>query len=242
MKDQLIGILQKIVNGFLAGMLISIGGAVFLACYAKNADGSFALSYYVGSLLFCTALLCICVKGYSLYTGKIGYLPEKHSKEDVSVLLLGLLGNVIATTVFGFLLAWIFPSLKETAETLCTAKLGQGYLMGFLRAFFCGIMVYLAVDIYCVNKTPLGIVFCIPVFILSGYEHSIADMFYFATSGIVSAEAFGYLMMIVLGNSASALLLHLAVMFLRLKPKKAALAPAEGQNKQQKEEQNREEK
>ena len=53
----------------------------------------------------------------------------------------------------------------------------------------------------------IGIVFCIPAFILSGFEHSIADMFYFAASGIVSGEAFLYLVMIVLGNSLGGLLI-----------------------------------
>lgn len=194
-----IGIIGKIVDGFLAGMLISIGGAVFLACYMENK--------YVGAVLFSVALLCICIKGYSLYTGKIGYLPKNRNKESVSVLLLGLLGNVLATTAFGFLLAFVFPSLKEVALGLCNGKLGQGYPFGLLRAFMCGILVYLAVDIYRADHSVLGIVFCIPVFILSGYEHSIADMFYFATSGIVSWEAFGYLWMIVIGNSVGALVI-----------------------------------
>lgn len=220
MKHTLIEILQRLLSGFLAGLLISIGGAVFLACYAENK--------FVGALLFSVALLCICIKGFSLYTGKIGYLPEKHSRDDLSVLLLGLAGNLLGTVACGYLIAFLFPSLKEVALTLCNGKLAQQppYLGGCLRAVLCGILVYLAVDIYRSNKSVLGIVFCIPVFILSGYEHSIADMFYFAASGIVSWEAFGYLWMIILGNSVGALLFHLAVMLLRPK-KPSGPAPSE---------------
>lgn len=206
MKDKVLGFLGKIANGFLAGMLISIGGAVFLACYARG--GGEGLDYYIGAFLFPIALLCICMKGYSLYTGKIGYVLSNHTKEDLSVLLLGLLGNVLGTTAFGFLCGWVFPNMKEAALTICTAKLGQGYLFGLLRGLLCGILVYLAVDIYKNHKgSALGILIGIPVFIVSGYEHSIADMFYFATSGIASWEAFGYLWMIVLGNSFGALLI-----------------------------------
>ncbi len=206
-------ILKKIIDGFLAGMLISIGGAVFLACYTEQK--------YVGALLFCVALLCICIKGYSLYTGKIGYLPSKHDKESISVLLLGLLGNLAGTVAFGYLIAYVFPQLKETALTLCNGKLDQGLFMGFLRAVMCGILVYLAVDIYRADKSVLGIVFCIPAFILSGYEHSIADMFYFATSGIVSLKAFGYLWMIILGNSVGALIIPLLLLVRDLPAKKS---------------------
>ena len=67
--------------------------------------------------------------------------------------------------------------------------------------------MYLAVSIYRDNKTPLGILFCIPVFILSGFEHSIADMFYFAASGIVSVKAFAFLWIVILGNSIGGMLL-----------------------------------
>lgn len=217
MKNKILDILQKTANGFLAGMLISIGGAVFLACYLKNSDGSPAFSYYVGSFMFPIALLCICMKGYSLYTGRIGYVLSVHKKEDISVLLLGLLGNVLGTAAFGYLCGWVFPNMKETASFLCAGKLGQGYLFGLLRAVLCGILVYLAVDIYKNNKSVLGVLIGIPVFILSGYEHSIADMFYFAVYGAASWQTFGYIWMILIGNSLGALLIPAIQL---IKPKK----------------------
>ena len=67
--------------------------------------------------------------------------------------------------------------------------------------------MYLAVSVWRDRQTPLGILFCIPVFILSGFEHSIADMFYFAASGIVSAEAFGFIWLVIIGNALGAMLL-----------------------------------
>lgn len=195
----------KVIEGFLAGMMISLGGAVYLACYNPETP----YSKYIGAVLFSMALLCICMRGYALYTGKIGLIFEHHKKDDISLLLLCLLGNAIATIGFGYLIGYVFPSLKETALALCgeEGKLGQGYGFGFLRAFLCGILVYVAIDLYRNNKSVLGIVMCIPAFILSGYEHSIADMFYFATSGIVSWQAFIYLILIVVGNSIGALLI-----------------------------------
>ena len=191
--------LKKIINGVMAGIAIALGGGVFLSCDSK----------YVGAVLFAVALLCICIKGYSLYTGKICYIADNPTKETFSVLLLGLLGNLIATVICGALLRYAIPAMGEKALTICTAKLEQTFLSGLIRAAFCGILIYLAVDIFRQHKGIIGILFCIPVFILSGYEHSIADMFYFAASGIVSLEAFGYIWTIILGNTIGGLLLPL---------------------------------
>lgn len=202
-RDIALAVSRKIIDGILAGILISLGGAVFLACY----DVAIPYTKYVGAFFFSLALLCICMRGYALYTGKIGLVLEKHTKDDISLLFLCLLGNAIGTIAFGYLIGWIFPDIKETAITICNSKLNQGYGFGLLRAILCGILVYLSVDIYRNNNSPLGILLCIPAFILSGYEHSIADIFYFAASGIASGEAFLYIVMIIIGNSIGGLLI-----------------------------------
>lgn len=195
--------LKNVINGIYAGILISIGGAVYLSCDNK----------YVGAVLFSVALLCICYQGYSLYTGKICYIPQKHGKEEISVLLFGLLGNAAATTVCGYALRYAIPKIGEAALNACNAKLEQEFLQTFIRAVFCGILIYLAVDIFRNHKTPLGIVFCIPVFILSGFEHSVADMFYFASSGIVSLQAFIFIWVVILGNSVGGALIPLLSLY-----------------------------
>ena len=52
-------ILSRISNGFLAGIMISIGGSVFLACFG---DGS-VLNRAIAAFFFTVALLSICLKG-----------------------------------------------------------------------------------------------------------------------------------------------------------------------------------
>ena len=189
--------LKKVCSGIAAGIMVSIGGAVFLACENRIA----------GAVLFSVALLSICMAGYSLYTGKIGFIPEKHDKEAFSVLFLGLLGNTVGTILCGLLIRYAFAASAETAETICTAKLTQTFLGTLIRGTFCGILMYTAVKIYRDNRSPLGILFCIPVFILSGFEHSVADNFSFAASGIVSLKAFGFIVTVILGNSIGGMLL-----------------------------------
>ena len=190
------------INGILAGILIAIGGSVFLACENR----------YGGAVLFSVALLCICYKGYGLFTGKVGFLPEQHDKAAWTVVLTALLGNLIATCLFGWAIRYALPQLGDTAQTVCEAKLTQLWPQTAIRGLLCGVLMYLAVSIFRDHKTTAAIFFCVPVFILSGFEHSIADMFYFAASGIVSWQACGFLWCVILSNAVGGVLLPLLTM------------------------------
>ena len=183
---------KKIFSGIVAGLLISIGGAVFLSCQDK----------VVGSVAFTIGLLGVCYYGANLYTGRIGYLFDKHDKDGLTDLVFGLIGNLIATTLCGLLLQ---GTKGEAAAPLCAAKLAQAPLETVIRGAFCGILVYVAVNLFRDKKTPLGILIGIPVFILSGFEHSIADAFYFAAAGDFSGKAIVFILLVVLGNSIGAL-------------------------------------
>lgn len=191
--------LKKILDGVSAGLMIIIGCSVFLACESK----------IVGAVMFAVALITICFKGQSLFTGKVGFIVESHKKEDFSVLLLGLLGNAIGTILFGLLVYIALPNLQVVAEILLYAKLEQTFIQTFIRAIFCGVLMYVAVSVFKENKSIAGIIFCVPVFILSGFEHSIADMGYFAISGVVSLEAFTFILTVILGNAIGGMLIPL---------------------------------
>ncbi len=196
-------IVRNMVNGLLAGILISIGGSVFLACYG---DGSL-LNRTVGSVFFSVVLLCICYKGYSLFTGKVGFIPEKHDTNAFSVLLWGLLGNAIATIGLGLALRYAVPNLAASAELICTAKLTQTWWQTLVRGVFCGFLMYLAVSIYRDKSSIAAILYCVPAFMLAGFEHSIANMFYFGAAGMIRLESAIYLLIVVLGNSIGGMLL-----------------------------------
>ena len=206
-------VLSRIANGLLAGIMIAVGGSVFLACYGDGA----LLNRAIGAFFFTIALLCICYKGYSLYTGKIGFIPEKHDREAFSILLWGLLGNLIATVGLGLALRYAIPTLGAPAETICAAKLAQTFGQTLIRGIMCGALMYMAVSVYRDKQTVGAILFCVPVFILSGFEHSIANMFYFAAAGMFfSLESVIYLAVVVLGNSIGGMLMPLLAM---IKPK-----------------------
>lgn len=191
--------LKTFRESLCAGILITIGGTVFLSCENKT----------VGAVLFSVALLCICYKSYYLFTGKIGYIVEQHTKQDFLNLDIGLFGNLAVTFFLGMLLRTVLPNIGEKAAEMCSAKLAQFPLYTFIRGFFCGILMYLAVSIYKEKNSVLGILFCVPVFILCGFEHSIADMFYLGASGIFSVKIILFTALVVAGNTFGAIVLPL---------------------------------
>ena len=194
--------LKKIASGIMAGTMISIGGSVFLSLAETNK--------IAGAILFSVALLCICMQGYSLYTGKIGFVLSDHSKEAMSVLWLGLMGNIIATVLFGITLGYALPNIVDTASAICVSKLEQEWMQTLIRSVFCGMLMYQAVSIYKNHEKNLfGIFFCIPVFILCGFEHSIANIFYFSAARCFSPQVVIYILIVILGNSLGGIFFEL---------------------------------
>ncbi len=164
---------------------------------------------YIGALFFSVALLCICYLGYYLYTGKISSLANDCSLQNIKSLFIGLAMNLIITFLLGLLIKFALPLLAEKSLVICNEKLKQSFVVTFIRAIFCGVLMYLAVEIFKKEKNPIGIIFCIPVFILSGFEHSIADMFYFGLSGLKNPGIISFEISAVLGNTVGSLIIPL---------------------------------
>lgn len=196
------------LNSFLAGVFISIGGTVFISLASTG-------NKLAGAILFAVALLSICILGLFLFTGKVGYIVEDHSKNAILALLCGLGGNFIGATLFGVLLSYALPSVHTFAVTMCEGKLNLNLLGVFLLAFMCGILMYTAVHIYKTTKSIAGIVFCVPVFILCAFEHSIADMFYFAVARAFSLKYVLFIIIVILGNAFGGMLIPFVKKFIK---------------------------
>ena len=86
--------LREFVKSLLAGMMISIGGTVYLSCDNK----------YVGALFFCTGLIAVVMLGFNLYTGKVGYILQ-NGKVFFADTLLSVVGNCAACLACGLVRA-----------------------------------------------------------------------------------------------------------------------------------------
>lgn len=127
------------------------------------------------------------------------------------------LGNILGCMLMGLLVQLAKPNLGDTAKNLCEAKLGQAPWQTIILGALCGILVYIAVDFFRSDDDKKSLpkyilVFtCVPAFILCGFEHSVADVFYFAASSAYSlytVKGIIYILLVSLGNLIGAVLFH----------------------------------
>lgn len=194
--------LKAFLLSVVGGITIGIGGAVYLTLDIKIA----------GALLFTVGLYTICAHGLNLFTGKIGYLAVKESKEVPEYLIflaIVWLGNFAgcALTAAAYACTRIGAGLNEKAAAICQVKLNDNYMSLFLLGIFCGMLMYAAVEGYKLTANPVILLLCVSVFILCGFEHCIADMFYFAMAGCINVQVIMALVVITLGNSVGGMMI-----------------------------------
>lgn len=186
--------ISEFIKSILAGIMISIGGIVFLKCDIK----------YIGAFLFSVGLVSVVMLGLNLYTGKIGYVLE-NDKAFFADTVLSIVGNFA-----GCLLIGLAKSPIGNVQEICSSKLDKTYPEIFIDAILCGILIFICVDIFKKKKTVVGILLCIPTFILCGFEHSIADMFYFINARMLSVDSVLFILIVVFGNAVGGLLIPIA--------------------------------
>ena len=201
---------KNLFSAVLAGVMISFGGAVYLACVAAE-------KAQLGAVLFSMGLSVILIMGFLLFTGKTAYLLE-NKPSYILYLLTIWLGNILGCALMGLLVHVAKPNLAETAQTLCEAKLAQTPWQTTILGALCGILVYIAVDYFRSDDDKkalpkyLLVFTCIPAFILCGFEHSVADMFYFAASSAYSlytVQGIVYILLVSAGNLVGAVVFHM---------------------------------
>ena len=196
--------LPLLISSVLAGMSIGFGGLVFLSVDNK----------VIGAALFTVGLFCVCTFGFHLFTGKVCYVFQNGKAYALSLPLIWL-GNLIGTGMVALFVSLTrnAPALQEKAMALCQVKLNDGLISLFFLGLLCNIFIYIAVEGYRANPHELGkylsLFLGIMVFILSGTEHCVADMFYFWMAGAWSGRAILCILVITLGNAAGGVLLPL---------------------------------
>ena len=197
--------LRTFVSGVLAGACIALGGTVFLLTESRLA----------GALLFTVGLFTICTCGFSLFTGRVCYVFQRGGAYAAALPVIWL-GNLAGTALIALIerATRIGPALQAAAETVCAAKLGDTPGSVFLLAMLCNVLICIAVDGFANNPHELGkylaLFFGVTVFILCGFEHCVANMYYFTAAGVWSLRTLGYLLLMTAGNAVGGVLLPLA--------------------------------
>ena len=163
-----------LADGILSGLMLGIGGMVSL---------------------FSLGLFCIVQFKYGLFTGKVGYIVSR-DLPYVAETAVTLVGNALGTLIAALLLRQVrfFTStvstmdvtISERVQATVDGKIHDNPLSIFILAIFCGILMFTAVEgsRKCKEEKNFAgslfvVVMPVMVFIICGFNHCIADMFYY---------------------------------------------------------------
>ena len=166
-----------------AGLLIGLGAYGFLA-----------LGGIPGAVIFAFGLVGVVLSGTLLYTGKAGVMT------DWGALTKIWLFNVVGCILIGLLVVSLGGEPMERAQTVVAGRLAQGPWRSFLRSVGCGLIIDIAVWLYRTKGSLVPVLFGVPLFILCGFYHSIADVVYLVGAWTWNPGILWYYPIIVIGN------------------------------------------
>ena len=160
--------LHNIANNYyksiVASLLITIVAYCNLLCENR----------YIGAFMFSFGLIVICKYNLNLFTGQAGYITIK----QIPNYLITIITNLFYTMFFSVLLSFNENACLKAREIWATkSNLGVDSLI--FSSFFCGVLIYIGVDYYKKHSSIVGLLFAIPIFVLCGFDHAVADTVYF---------------------------------------------------------------
>ena len=208
--------LKVLLFGIYAGLAIGLGSLVFTVVSAY-ANGNVAVNI-LASALFSIGLILVCVLGLQLYTGKVGVVfdSKEKLKENAINLPIMLVGNAIGAFTLGIICHFAFMNIPEVADRILAISNGKTASdTVFLQGIFCGALVYIAVfffkNLENWGMKIIGIITAVTLFVYCGFQHCIANMFYFGMAFNWNINMLWNLLIVILTNSVGALLVRCIV-------------------------------
>lgn len=173
-------ILNEFLKSVLAGLSIGLACLLFIVINNK----------FLGSICFSIGLIIILVRGFNLFTGKLCFLENSKPLE----LFLVWLGNFV-----GIILSVLFIQITKLIEFQYVAieiylkKMENTVFDSFILGVFCELLINVSVIPYKNNKIGdifklTSVVIGVFAFVICGFEHCIANMFYFIMGSIEYPE------------------------------------------------------
>lgn len=178
------------ISSMRAGMFIALGCLLYLHIADKT----------LAAFLFSLGLLSVGLTGSLLYTGQVHKLVEHTPRRTVRELPVIWAGNIAGVWLTFAVAALLSPQVQQAALALAEKKLAAAPQTVFLQAVLCGILMTMATRVSSPKYVTIG---CVAAFILAGFNHCIADSFYFAAC---LPESIPYLVLITAGNTLGGLL------------------------------------
>lgn len=203
---------KLIISGIFAGAFIAFGAFGSQVLGASVADPG--LAKLLGALVFPVGLTLVCCVGTELFTGNsLLVLPLLEKQVDLKGVLrnwvLVYLGNLIGSllvaclVVYSHLPSMFGGALAETMSAAAVSKASLSFGDALMRGILCNILVCLAVWLsFAAGEQAgkiIGLYLPTMLFVLSGFEHSIANM-YFIPAGMMASSVFGTGASVTLGG------------------------------------------
>lgn len=176
-------------SAIMAGICIGIAGFGYLA-----------VGGIVGAVTFAFGLLAVVHYRLKLYTGTAGFFVKGELLQLCTILLMNIVGCLLVA-----LMARMSPMpLQDAAQHILEGRLNAGIVQSGVLAIGCGFIMTTAVKWGREGKF-LPLLFGVPLFIICGFPHCVADAFYYLCVPVeyLTANAGQVLLLyasIVLGN------------------------------------------
>lgn len=188
--------IRLIRSSIFAGIAIGTAGFGFLASGVQSET----YGPLVGAVLFSFGLLTVLGYRLKLYTGTAGFIR----KDEIGELFLILLGNIIGCLCMSLMTRLSPMDIQTAAQNVLELRLNTGAVRCGLLAIGCGFIMTTAVQ-FAREKQYLPLLFGVPLFIVCGFPHCVADVFYYmcVPAAFLKANALDIIMLyisIVIGN------------------------------------------
>ena len=176
-----------------AGAFIAFGAQVSLTVMTGDSMMGWGFTKLIGAMTFATGLMIVALTGAELFTGNVmmtfAVLEKKVSllkllRSWTIVYIANFLGSIlVAGLIFGAGMGHNGgDAVGVTAMQTAFSKINLTFGEAFFRGILCNWLVCLAIFMASTSKRVIGKIFAIffPImtFVASGYEHSVANMFF----------------------------------------------------------------
>lgn len=212
---------KMLISGLFAGLFIALGGLG--SQMASTAIGGTA-GKLAGACVFPVGLFLVVTVGVELFTGNCLLPAPWMNRKQTQVKMSGILKNWLFVYIGNFIGSMLLSlavfyghmdrlfdgALGEAMKSAATAKMGIDPLEAVIKAILCNILVCLAVWIAMGTPETGGkAIACfapVMLFVLCGFEHSVANMYFIPTGLLLGAEGsisdflIGNLLPVTIGN------------------------------------------
>ena len=196
-----IPIVKLIVLGLMAGAFVALGGVSSTAVAVSLSEASFGK--FLGACIFPGGLTMVLLAGSELFTGNallvIPFLEKEIKlggvfKNWIFVYVGNFIGSILVASaiVFSHQVSMfdngLAVSIISTAATKCSLSFSDAFIRGIMCNFLVCIAVWISFAAKDVANKIIGLFFPILIFVICGFEHCVANMYYISAGLLTKAN------------------------------------------------------